>query len=167
MRVYLDIETSFSGAISVIGMYRADQGTIQLVGGGVNDLNLYHALEGAETIVTFNGSGFDLPMIRKRLLADLKNDYAHCDLLYVCRKRGLRGGLKMVEQKLGIIRETAGLTGYDAPRLWSRYEMRGDEAALMLLLQYNREDVVNLALLEDLLAGEEQKPLNQNVRIIN
>lgn len=153
MQAYLDIETTFSGTISVIGIYRPDRGTIQLVGGGVTDLNLYAALEDIETIVTFNGSGFDLPIIRKRLLADLRSEFAHRDLLHVCRKRGLRGGLKVVEQRLGINRATAGITGWDAPRLWSRYEDYADEQALKTLLHYNQEDVVNLALLEAVLGG--------------
>jgi uncharacterized protein YprB with RNaseH-like and TPR domain len=50
---------------------------------------------------------------------------------------------------LGIARGSAGLTGWDAPKLWQRYEMLGDQAALQLLLDYNRDDVVNLAVLED------------------
>ena len=148
MRAYLDIETTFGGAISVIGMYRPDLGTIQLVGAGVRDLSLYEALDGIQTLVTFNGSTFDLPVIRRRLYADLKRDFEHCDLLYVCRRRGLRGGLKRVEERLGIARATAGISGWDAPRLWHRYETIGDQAALRTLLDYNREDVVNLALLE-------------------
>ncbi len=148
MRAYLDIETSFNGGISVIGIYRPDIGTIQLVGGGVRDLPLYEALEGIETIVTFNGSSFDLPIINKRIHVDLKRDFQHCDLMYVCRKHNLRGGLKKIEIALGIGRETAGITGYDAPRLWDRYERLGDGDALATLLDYNREDVVNLALLE-------------------
>lgn len=148
MRAYLDIETTFSGAISMIGIYRSDLGTIQLVGGGVRDLPLYEALDGVETIVTFNGSGFDLPIILRRLYVDLKSDFAHCDLMHVCRKRDLRGGLKKIEVALGIGRETAGITGYDAPRLWDRYETIGDEEALATLLHYNREDVINLAALE-------------------
>src|SRR5919206_343760 len=114
MRAYLDIETTFSGSISVIGIYRPDWGTIQLVGGGVRDLPLYEALEGVQTVVTFNGSTFDLPVIRRRLYADLKRDFEHCDLLYVCRRKGLPG----------------------------------DKGALRTLLEYNREDVVNLAALE-------------------
>jgi uncharacterized protein YprB with RNaseH-like and TPR domain len=153
MRAYLDIETTFEGGISVIGIYRPDSGTTQLVGGGVSDINLYDALAGVTTIITFNGSSFDLPVIRKRLFADLRGEFAHRDLLYVCRKRGLRGGLKVVEQILGIGRETAGITGMDAPRLWNRYEMRGDRSALDTLLAYNYEDVVNLALLEAILDG--------------
>lgn len=166
MRAYLDIETTFEGSISVVGIYRPDQGTVQLVGGGVCDINLYAALEGVTTIVTFNGSSFDLPVIRKRLYADLKRDYAHSDLLYVCRRRGLRGGLKVVERHLGIARETAGISGWDAPRLWYRYETRDDQAALHTLLRYNREDVVNLALLEALLDGAPVTPPTAAVRII-
>ncbi len=153
MRAYLDIETTFAGSISVVGIYRPDRGTIQLVGGGVNDINLYATLEGISTIVTFNGTCFDLPVIRKRLYADLRQDYAHSDLMYVCRRRGLRGGLKAVERSLGIARETAGISGWDAPRLWHRYESNDDYAALRTLLHYNREDVVNLAHLEARLNG--------------
>ncbi|MFN8504964.1 hypothetical protein [Kouleothrix sp.] len=52
MRAYLDIETTFSNTISVIGIYRPDIGTIQLVGGGVRDLALYEALGGVRTLVT-------------------------------------------------------------------------------------------------------------------
>lgn len=153
MRAYLDIETTFAGSISVIGIYRPDYGTIQLVGGGVTDLNLYESLSGISTIVTFNGSSFDLPMIRKRLLADLRAEFDHRDLLYVCRRRGLRGGLKVVERMLGIARDTVGVSGWDAPRLWSRYELYADEASLATLLAYNIEDVVNLAALEAILDG--------------
>jgi uncharacterized protein YprB with RNaseH-like and TPR domain len=154
MRAYLDIETTFDQSISVIGIYRPGLGTTQLVGGGVSDLRLYACLEGVTTLITFNGSSFDLPVIRKALFADLKAEYAHRDLLYVCRKRGLRGGLKVVEQRLGIGRATQGITGMDAPRLWHRYETYNDRSALATLLAYNYEDVVNLALLEALLDGE-------------
>ncbi|HMP42087.1 MAG TPA: ribonuclease H-like domain-containing protein [Roseiflexaceae bacterium] len=149
IRAYLDIETTFEQSISLIGIYRRDIGTIQLIGGGISDLALYRALEGVQTLVTFNGSGFDLPVIRKRLYVDLRQDYAHCDLMYVCRRHGLRAGLEKIEERIGIWRSTAGISGWDAPRLWHRYEMTGDRTALRTLLDYNREDVINLARLEE------------------
>ena len=75
MRAYLDIETAFDGSISVIGIYRPDYGTTQLVGSGVRDMPLYDALAGISTVVTFNGTSFDLPIIRRRLYADIKRDF--------------------------------------------------------------------------------------------
>ena len=166
MRAYLDIETAFDGAISVIGIYRPDFGAIQLIGGGVRDTALYDALEGVNTLVTFNGSSFDLPVIRKRLFVDLQRDFDHCDLMHICRKRGLHGGLKVVEERLGIRRITLGLDGRDALYLWDRYEKQGDQSALRTLLIYNYEDVINLALLDERLGLTPPGDLCRTVRHI-
>src|SRR5258705_4640762 len=54
MRAYLDIETTFSGSISMIGIYRPDIGTIQLVAGGVRGVALYEALVGVATVLHVN-----------------------------------------------------------------------------------------------------------------
>lgn len=166
MRAYLDIETTLYGAISVIGVYRPDFGAVQLVGSGVRDTTLYETLTGVSTLVTFNGSSFDLPVIRKRLFVDLRRDFDHCDLMHICRKRGLRGGLKVVEERLGIRRITQGLDGRDALRLWERYEHQGDQLALCTLLTYNYEDVINLALLDERLGLTPPSDLCRVVRHI-
>ncbi len=118
MRAYLDIETTHDARISVIGIYRHDSGTTQLIDGGISDVAIYQALEGVEAIVTFNGASFDLPRINALV---------------------------------GIQRQSAGIHGSDAPRLWHRYEYYRDRVALETLLHYNREDVVNLYKLEAVL----------------
>ncbi|MFQ5658621.1 MAG: ribonuclease H-like domain-containing protein, partial [Candidatus Methylomirabilales bacterium] len=67
VKAYLDIETSFLGDITVIGLYAEDRGFVQLVGGSISDLAVWRALEGIEVICTYNGTRFDLPVIRRRL----------------------------------------------------------------------------------------------------
>ena len=147
-RAYLDSETSFEGGITIIGIYGADRGIIQLVGGEVTDVGLVRALEGVETLCTYNGDRFDLPVIRQRLGVDLWQVCRPHDLMRDCWRVGLKGGLKRVEAQIGIVRQTQGVDGRAAMRLWASYWNDGDVDALQTLLLYNREDVVNLALLD-------------------
>ena len=102
------------------------------------------AVRPAKLLVTFNGSRFDLPFLRKAF-PRFGLDLIHMDLLHPLRRLGFAGGLKSIEEEMGISRsdETTGLRGIDAIRLWHAYE-RGDDDALDLLLAYNMEDVVNL-----------------------
>ncbi len=162
---YLDIETAYNNSITVIGIYRPDGGTFQLVGGGVTDVNLYRALEGVGTIFTYNGGRFDLPVIRRCLQADLVQEYRHHDLMFDCWKHGLKGGLKKVELQIGIARGTQGLTGWDAPRLWHRWDVYGDAAALKLLLRYNRDDIINLPRLRAYLHTLPDEPVHEAVSV--
>ncbi|MDE2484368.1 MAG: ribonuclease H-like domain-containing protein [candidate division NC10 bacterium] len=148
MKAYLDIETSFEGAITVVGLYATDRGLIQLIDAQISDVTVWQALEGVETICTYNGSRFDLPVIRRRLGLDLSAALHSHDLMYTCWRHGLFGGLKRVEEQLSIPRRSKGVDGIEAMRLWSRYEDGGDEGALQMLLTYNSEDVLNLPVLE-------------------
>jgi uncharacterized protein len=156
--VFLDIETSYEGEITVIGLFRPGQETFQLVGDKVTSLNLLEALSGASVIKTYNGDRFDLPVIRQVLGVDLKALFPHEDLMYRCWRHTLKGGLKAVERQLGIVRETAGVDGMMAMQLWARWRQGGDAEALRRLLHYNREDVELLAEVERRLAVRECEP---------
>lgn len=153
MKAYLDIETTFDQQISVVGIHIPGCEMIQITGGFISDLSIARSLEGVTTVITFNGASFDLPFIRRITGLDIKDLAEHRDLLRDCRKRGLRGGLKKVEVLLGISRDSGVTDGRLAPRLWQRWENDGDKAALDLLLEYNKEDCVNLETLEDILDG--------------
>lgn len=160
MKAYLDIETSFGQEITIVGVFRPPDRMIQLVGDEVNWSNLWNVLEGVTAILTYNGARFDLPVIKRCVRLDL-NRYFECrDLMYECWRHRLYGGLKRVEEQLGILRATKGVDGLEAMRLWERFRY-GDETALQLLLAYNREDAVNLfhleARLETLAAVEKGK----------
>lgn len=144
---YLDIETSFSRKITVIGIHRPGLGTTQLVRPETRPDRLLEALDGASRLVTFNGTCFDLPVIRGELGVDLKTAFDHFDLRYACARHGLKGGLKRIELLLGISRETEGVDGWAAMRLWELWR-QGDRGSLDVLLAYNREDIENLPLLE-------------------
>ena len=157
---YLDIETTglypYQDSITVIGIYFCDEGTgqlVQLYGRSLNREALLEALQGTDNIYTYNGERFDLPFIQARLGADLSTTHRHIDLMFNCWKHDLRGGFKAVLRSLGIDRETEGLSGLHAIWLWERYSQENDLSALELLLKYNRDDVVNLKQLKDLLAG--------------
>lgn len=148
----LDIETSYRFEITVIGIYRKDTGFRQLVGGKVNRTNLRRLVQGLKRLVTYNGSCFDLPVIRRRLGLNLEEACESIDLKYLCWERKLYGGLKKVERQLGISRRHPDIDGREALRLWDRYKIHEDREALRLLLQYNQEDVMNMIVLRDKLA---------------
>lgn len=152
---YLDIETTFQGAVTVVGVYREPDRLIQLVGEWITPHILEEALGPVETVVTYNGNRFDLPVIKRRIGLDIRRMYRSRDLMYDCHRIGLFGGLKAVERTLGIDRETAELTGRDAPVLWERYRKKGDRESLALLLRYNGEDVVNLAVLRRIIDADD------------
>ena len=104
----------------------------------------------AKTIVTFNGDLFDLPTLDKYFNLDLKRACSSVDLFKVKKNLGLPGGLKELEKMYGIKRKTAGIDGYKAVLLWEKYMKKGQLGALKLLLEYNKEDVINLIPLEEI-----------------
>jgi uncharacterized protein YprB with RNaseH-like and TPR domain len=145
---YLDIETTGCGwddRITVIGVY--DGYDMHSFIRGHNLEAFPEFISRFKILVTFAGSSFDLPFIR-RTFPSLELDQLHVDLMCLLRRIGFRGGLKSIERQMGIRRpsEVECMDGYDAVRLWHEYQC-GSSEALELLLLYNKEDVVNMHLL--------------------
>ncbi len=149
MKAYLDIETDRNGNICVIGIHTEPNGFVQWHGEHINTDTIEKELQRASTIVTFNGDLFDLPTIKKFLNIDLKEMCNSRDLFKEKKRLGIKGGLKELEKMFGIKRKTEGINGYKAVLLWERYVRRGRLDALSLLLEYNKEDVLNLIPLEE------------------
>jgi uncharacterized protein YprB with RNaseH-like and TPR domain len=146
-KAYLDIETSYSGDITVLGIFMPPDALVQMVHPDICRDSLLDALSGAEEVITYWGHRFDLPVISRAMGIDLRRLFQSRDLADHCHRHGLYGGLKHVEKALGIWRETDGMSGSDALMLWERW-CSGDADALRRLLKYNEEDVVNLYILE-------------------
>ena len=144
--VYFDIETSggYHGIdeITVIGLYNGD--TVETFVNGIDLDEFELAIAKYDLVITFSGSNFDLPFIR-RWFPGISLPPAHIDLRFLLKRLGYRGGLKKIEKDVGVIRnpEIDGMNGYEAVMLWKAYQW-GDRDALEKLIQYNTADIVNL-----------------------
>lgn len=112
------------------------------------------ALEGARLMVTFNGRGFDAPIVESRALlnrSSLALPGAHLDLLPWARR--LFGG-RLDDCRLGTLeREVLGfgrlddMPGSEAPAAYGRYLAQGDLEQLHGVLEHNLIDVATLVAL--------------------
>jgi len=146
--VYLDIETDGldqTADITVVGLFDGYETKTMIKGINLDFVALGEELKKYKMIVTFNGTVFDLPFIKKRYPKVLP-DVLQFDLRFACSRIGLRGGLKEIEKKLGIRRNKIieKIYGGDALLLWRMYRGSGDEHYLKLLVEYNEDDTINL-----------------------
>ena len=150
---YLDIGTTGSSAqdvTTVVGIYDGADYTVLIRDDDLSAESLAAALDGKKLLVTFFGRGFDVPVLQREFGVPMPS--LHYDLCFAGKRVGLTGGLKKIEKEMGISRsdDTDGLSGWDAVRLWHHHR-RGDADALETLIQYNKEDVVNLERLSDII----------------
>jgi uncharacterized protein len=143
---FLDIETTglshYSSQITLIGLYDGKESKFFIEGKNLQDFQ--DEIKNYSTLITFNGRQFDIPFIAAKF-PTINFDQFHIDLRYDLAKLGLRGGLKSIERQLGLERdeEIQGIDGFEAVRLWRRYQ-RGDKEALNTLISYNKADIENL-----------------------
>jgi uncharacterized protein len=152
--VFLDIETAGGpyGDITVVGLFGKGRMLSLVRGDTLTEARLCEEVSQYDLIVTFFGSGFDLPYLQA-MFPRFRIDQPHLDLCFAAKQLGLRGGLKQIERIVGIERTGAlqGMDGWDAVRMWTRWRHSRDTEALELLLAYNEADCVNLQPLADLL----------------
>lgn len=152
MDAYLDIETSFDKDITVVGILKLDVFK-QFVGSQISASAIKNFMNGVRSVYTYNGSRFDIPVIKKNLGLDLCAEFECKDLMHNCWKNDLFGGLKNVEYQLGIARRLKDVNGFKAMQLWAEYVKNNNEDALLKLLLYNKEDVYSIVQLHKKLRG--------------
>ena len=147
---FFDIETTgldeHRNQVTTVSFHQGGETGTLVAGDDLTAERLRATVGDADLLVTFNGKRFDVPFLEANFDVDL--DLPHLDLMYTCKQIGLSGGLKQIEQDIGIERDRPDLSGRDAVRLWKEHE-RGEDGSLETLISYNREDAVNLRTLAD------------------
>ena len=162
---FVDIETNHPGNITVLGISDGENVWQFVRHHNMDKREIKRVLDQFDVIVTFNGACFDLPII-ERYFQGVVPDVPHIDLRFAGARCGLKGGLKKIEQELGIFRgeDVQGVSGADALTLWHQYRRTGNEQFRDILLEYNAEDVINLRPLAktiyDRLRAEHEKLIN-------
>ncbi len=153
---FLDIETTglspYNGDVTVVGISDGQETKALVKDISLTEDALIEELAEYKLLLTFYGSGFDIPFLQAKY-PRLNLDIPHVDLCFTGRRAGLTGGLKYIERQLGIAREDEiqGMDGFEAVRLWNRWEKQGDQESLDKLIEYNRADTANLKTLADII----------------
>ena len=155
---YLDIETdglSRDALVTVVTVHRKDRTYTLTEGFDLDPESLSKALKGSKILVTYNGSCFDVPVLRNSF-PEVDLDIPQYDLRFASRKVGYKGGLKPLEIELGIHRseDILDVDGAMAVHLWHQWKRNGDEDALNILQEYNRADTVNLEYIAGVIYGK-------------
>ncbi len=115
-------------------------------------------LEGTERMVTYNGRGFDIPLLAARMtmhglgrgLESLPAQ--HDDLLPVARRlwRRVLGSARLADVERGVldIRRRSDCPSSEVPERWFAYQAGASPDLLAAVIDHNAQDVASLALLD-------------------
>jgi hypothetical protein len=164
--VFLDTETTgLSGGsgtvVFQIGLARYRSGMLRIkqfvISGFAAERAMLEQLagefEGKETLVSYNGKSFDLPLLATRFRlheqANPLTGLPHLDLLHPMRRRFGKHWencrLASVERCLLGFSRSHDLPGSQAPKAWLDYVRQGFWRPLAGVLQHNRLDLLSLA----------------------
>ncbi|MGH2462465.1 MAG: ribonuclease H-like domain-containing protein [Candidatus Limnocylindria bacterium] len=115
-------------------------------------------MHGADRMVTYNGRGFDLPLLAARMtMHGLGRDLAglparHDDLLPVARRlwRRILGSARLADVERGVlaVRRRSDCPSSEVPQRWFAYVAGGSPDLLAAAIDHNAQDVASLALLD-------------------
>jgi uncharacterized protein YprB with RNaseH-like and TPR domain len=125
-------------------------------------------LQPCQALVTFNGKGFDVPLLNTRYITNgerpLLASLAHLDLLPLARRlwraRLPSRALGYLEEHiLGLVRAQEDVPGWVIPSLYFGYLRSGDARSMKGVFYHNAVDVLSLAALLSHIAGLLDDPL--------
>lgn len=147
--IFIDIEVDSLGEVILIGIFDGIFYKTLLRGSSFDKDIIKNEFSKFKLIVSFNGRSFDIPIIEKYF--GFKVNIPHFDLRGVCSRLGLKGGLKKIEDDLGIFRpfHLKAYGGDNPVWLWKAWKASGDSKYIETLIEYNEYDTVNLKKIAD------------------
>jgi hypothetical protein len=124
-------------------------------------------LDKATGLVTFNGRGFDVPILESRFILNRLpprwSALPHLDLLSTARSLwrdhlASRRLIVLEEEILGITRDEEDVPSWMIPALYRQYLLDGDPSAMARVFYHNRVDVLTLVTLLVHVAGLVEAP---------
>ena len=111
--------------------------------------------QGCDTVVTFNGKSFDLPLLQSRhIMCRMDCPVAqmrHLDLIHPARRawklRLKDCSLSNLEEKVLSMRREHDLPGSEVPERYFTFLKTGDVSLLTDIVDHNRQDIVSLSTL--------------------
>lgn len=146
---FFDIETDgYNNRITTIACFH--KGEIHQFVKYKNLDQFLDLLDDVELMVSFNGTSFDVPVLLRNFHIT-EFPAPHIDLRWIFYHEGFKGGLKKIEQDLGIQRpkDLEGVDGMEAINLWYRWNEWKDKEALEKLVKYCSADVISLFVLSE------------------
>ena len=129
---------------------------------------IVEAMKTHDTIVTFNGKSFDIPLLESRMtMCGIRTQITclpHLDLLHVCRRiyklRLQKCNLQTLERVILGQQRNDDLPGSEAPARYMAYQKTGEFGLVKDVLRHNLDDVVSLAKLTGHVAAVFRSPLS-------
>jgi len=117
---------------------------------GMDDSVFLNTFKSAKMIVTFNGTKFDCPFLKKKFNDIEVTKKPNMDLMYLCKVFGLMHGQKKIEIQIGFDRpkEVAECDGKEAIVLWYKF-LFGNDSALKDMIIYNFYDISGMMFILD------------------
>lgn len=160
--LFLDIETTglsqYYDHITMIGWSINNHYDYYI--NGITDItNFIDVVKRAKIIVTFNGSIFDIPFIKK-FFPHINFPLCHIDLRFFSKRFNLSGGQKVIEERIKFKRPKSlqNTDGYIATILWDEYKW-GKKSSLEKLIAYNFADIEGMKAILDYCIKENFKKL--------
>ena len=161
---FIDIETlglSFDNPIILFGLAKIKQGKAILSQFLVHDISQERSalalfksqIEKGSCLVTYNGQMFDIPYIKQRLAYygdDIKFWCNHVDIIWSTRKvlsEDLPNFRQSTIEDFFKLPRGINIPGALVPHFYNKYVETGNVGPLVPLVNHNKEDLINLALI--------------------